>query len=357
MEWESNSASRGAQGAEPCAEFSERLYLFVSDEVDAEARTAIEVHAARCAACSAFLGEFQDLKDAMSATRMEPNAELLSNCRTSLSDALDEAEARTGRSLWARWLDWDVPFRWVAMHPAAATIVLLCLGFSIGAVPRMWRGLTPLSSSPNSTSGSNVSTETTMPVTTAALSEQILGGADITGISSVDGEDGASPQVEVQLRSQRPLLVQGDMANDNVKRVLMYVLQSNQRFDPDVRMESVDLLRARSSDDDVCQALCKIARTDRNPAVRLKALEALSTASEPRESVRQTMMDALVDDTNPGIRIEAINSLREMAAKGQVSPDPRLVGILRERAEKDPSTYIRLQSAAMIQDLAPQEKF
>jgi hypothetical protein len=345
------------QGAEPCAEFSERMYLLVSDEVDVEARAAIDIHARRCAACTAFLDEFQNLKDAMSASRIEPNADLLANCRTSLSDALDEEEARKGRSLWARWLDWDMPLRWVAMHPAAATIVLLCVGFSIGAVPRMWRGRAPVSPSPSETSSSNVPTEAAMPVSTAALSDQILGGADVTGISSVDSNDGGSPQVEVQLKSQRPLLVQGDLANDNVKRVLMYVLQNNQRFDPDVRMESVDLLRARSSDNDVCQELCKIARTDRNPAVRLKALEALSTTKDPRESVRQTLMDALVDDTNPGIRIEAINSLREMAANGQVSADPHIVEILRERAQKDPSTYIRLQSAAMIQDLAPQEKY
>ena len=53
----------------------------------------------------------------------------------------------------------------------------------------------------------------------------------------------------------------------------------------------------------------------------------------------------------------AQNTLREMQAKGQVTSDPRLLEVLHERARKDSSTYIRLQSAALIQDLGPREKF
>ncbi|HUJ81277.1 MAG TPA: HEAT repeat domain-containing protein, partial [Candidatus Acidoferrales bacterium] len=87
-----------------------------------------------------------------------------------------------------------------------------------------------------------------------------------------------------------------------------------------------------------------------------KALEALDT-TQPQEVVQQTLMTALVEDGNPGVRIEAINTLREMLAKGRVTSDPRLLEVLHERAQKDPSTYIRLQSAAMIQDLGPREKF
>jgi len=33
------------------------------------------------------------------------------------------------------------------------------------------------------------------------------------------------------------------------------------------------------------------------------------------------------------------------------------VAILRERMQKDPSTYIRLQSAAAIRELGPREKY
>jgi HEAT repeat protein len=145
--------------------------------------------------------------------------------------------------------------------------------------------------------------------------------------------------------------------NDNdVKQVLMYVLHNNQRFDPDVRLDAVDLLRARNNDPDVRSALCQAVHTDHNAAVRLKALEALNGA-EPQDLIRQTLLDALVDDQNPGVRVEAINALRDMAAKGQVDADDHMLSVLRERMRKDPSTYIRLQSAAVIRDLGPRQKF
>jgi hypothetical protein len=90
--------------------------------------------------------------------------------------------------------------------------------------------------------------------------------------------------------------------------------------------------------------------------VRLKALEALNGA-EPKDIIRQTLLDALVDDQNPGVRIEAINALRDMAARGQVASDDHTLVILRDRMRKDPNTYIRLQSAAAIQDLGPRQDF
>ena len=58
-----------------------------------------------------------------------------------------------------------------------------------------------------------------------------------------------------------------------------------------------------------------------------------------------------------GVRVEAINALRDMAAKGQVRPDDHMIEVLREREKNDPNNYIRLQSAAAIRDLGPRQKF
>jgi len=57
------------------------------------------------------------------------------------------------------------------------------------------------------------------------------------------------------------------------------------------------------------------------------------------------------------VRIEAINALRGLAAAGKVESDDHMLAVLRERMRKDPSTYIRLQSAAAIRDLGPRQKF
>ena len=103
-------------------------------------------------------------------------------------------------------------------------------------------------------------------------------------------------------------------------------------------------------------ALCRAVRKDRNAAVRLKAIEALDGAGS-QEMVRETLLDALVQDQNPGVRIEAVNALRNMAANGQMDSDDHMVDVLRERMQKDPNTYIRLQSAAAIRDIGPRQKF
>ncbi len=158
------------------------------------------------------------------------------------------------------------------------------------------------------------------------------------------------------MKSQQPVTVEGTVDDDNVKSVLLNVLGGGERFCPDIRLDAVECLRTRSNDPQVRAALCQAVRKDRNAAVRLKALEALDGAGS-QEMVRQTLLDALVEDQNPGVRIEAVNALRDMAAKGQMDSDGHTADVLRERMQKDPNTYIRLQSAAAIRDIGPREKF
>ena len=108
--------------------------------------------------------------------------------------------------------------------------------------------------------------------------------------------------------SSRPIIVQGSSDDAEIRRVLTYVIAHPERFDPGVRLDSLDVLGTRASDPQVRDALCRAARQDRNPAVRLKALEALQ-ASENDPDVVQAMLDVLAGDDNSGVRIEAINSL------------------------------------------------
>ena len=68
--------------------------------------------------------------------------------------------------------------------------------------------------------------------------------ADLAGINVLPGGSDEPPQVELQLRAQQPVTVQGTIDNSDVKRVLLYILHNSQRFDPDVRLSAVDLLRA-----------------------------------------------------------------------------------------------------------------
>ena len=194
-----------------------------------------------------------------------------------------------------------------------------------------------------------------LPNSPSALRRLDLHTADVAGINVSPGDGSDLPQVELQMMAQEPLTVQGTVDNGDVKRVLLYVLRNNERFDSDVRLNAVDLLRERKDDPEVRSALCQAVRSDKNAAVRLKALEALNGAP-PEDIVRNTLLDTLMDDQNPGVRVEAVNSLRQMAENGEVASDGRVLDVLRDRMQHDPNTYIRLQSAAAIRDLGFAEK-
>ena len=348
-----------------CEEFEPRLILFAAGELDASEIADVNEHLQHCQGCNEALTQENEMLALLASKHPEPDAALLASCRAGLEDILDQQEEKG-------WLRRTVgallPSSWISPQPAWSAALLVFIGFSVGMLgPRVLRKpLTP--GGTNSASASNypaglpgtqpvdASSAGTPTTGTSGLSSLDLHTAEVAGINVFPTSDNQLPEVQLQLKARQPFTVQGTVNDDDVKRMLMYILHNNQRFDADVRLDAVDLLRARNNDPDVRSALCQAVHTDHNAAVRLKALEALNGA-EPQDLIRQTLLDALVDDQNPGVRVEAINALRDMAAKGQVDADDHLFAVLRERMAKDPSTYIRLQSAAVIRDLGPRQKF
>jgi hypothetical protein len=346
-----------------CMEFAERLELMAIEELDREGCAQVEAHAANCAECARMLSSYREFDRFLAgAEREEPDAAFLASCRAGLEDALDREEEK---GLLRRWAEAVMPGQWLTPHPAFSAALLVAIGISIGTlVPRVMlhyglgttQETTQGTGGGLSSSGARGGSGITVANSAGAASESDWRTADVTGINWVSTGDNTPPRVEVQLKALRPLVVAGTVSNGNVEQVLLNILRNNQRYDPDVRLDAVELLRPRDKEADVRQALCQTVRTDRNAAVRLKALEALS-GSDAQNDVRDTLLAALVGDSNPGVRIEAINTLRTMAENGQMESDPGTMAVLRERMQKDPSTYIRLQSAAAIRDLGPREKY
>lgn len=338
-------------GDSACQQYELMMVMAAAgEELDAAEQAELTDHVAHCSTCKAELEREKDLLSAMAAHRAEPDATMLATCRAGLVDALDRREEYG----WVRrTLSSLMPANWLGPNPAWSAALLVLVGFSVGILgPRYFHHpVAPATSSADDASGSGPAIGSTSKLGTLDLHT-----ADIAGISVIPTGNSGPPQVELHLRAQQPLTVQGTIYDDDVKRVLLHVLSHNDRYDPDVRLDAVDLLRVRNNDPDVRNALCHAVHTDANTAVRLKALEALNGA-EPQDLVRKTLLDALVDDRNPGVRIEAINALRALAAAGKVESDDRVREVLRERMQKDPNAYIRLQSAAAIRDLGPREKF
>jgi hypothetical protein len=349
--------SNGAT-SQTCGEWEPLLMLFAAGgEIEPGEQAQLTAHLASCASCSETLKHERELLAFLTAQRSEPDAALLASCRADLDDALDREEEHG----WLRrTLGLRLPINWLAPRPAWSAAVLLIVGFAVGAeAPRLLHHPLPPVAAVNSSvpeTSAGVASSDTAGTASPSFTGFDLHSADVAGINVFPSGNDGPPRVQLQLKSQQPMTVEGTVDDDNVKTALLNVLSGGERFCPDVRLDAVECLSSRSNDPEVRSALCRAVHNDRNAAVRLKALEALNGAG-PQEMVRQTLLDALVEDQNPGVRIEAVNALREMAAKGQMDSDSHTLDVLRERMRKDPNTYIRLQSAAAVRDIGPREKF
>lgn len=317
-----------------CPEFEEQIMLYATDELEGGEKDAFEDHLDACTRCMSAVDAERGLAELAMRGRLEPSPALLASCRNRFEDSLDEMDTRP---IWKRWAEALFPTHWMAMYPAASVAALLLIGFSVGmTIP--WRSQRQV--------GPSVRPAETLGA--MGLDSEALQSANVSGINWTPGENNQPPQIVIQLNTQRPQTVEGTVNDNDVKRVLLYVLHNGHRFFPDVRINAVELLRTRANDPDVEHALSQAVLGDRNPAVRLKALEALS-AGKPNNASIQTMLEALTKDSNIGVRVEAINALRAASEQGGLLADPHALSVLQKTMRTDPNTYIRLQSAAAIQ--------
>ncbi len=358
-ESERHAAPAPCRGNSEMPDMSERLLLYVADELDAQERAAVEAHVRECAACRAALESEELLLDWIAAAEpakdLDSSGMMLAQSRSELTQALDEADdARRAKHPWLALLAapaWLPKLRsaW-ALHPAASSVVLLALGFALGVgVPTWVRfGSSPAPGKP------------AMVVNAAPrLSEQALQSVSSVGLNWETPEDSSTPRVQLQLNSDNPMHLEGGPDDADVERVLTFVVANGQRFDPGVLLDSVDLLATRVADPAVRSALCDAASTDPNPGVRLKAVEALRGYGRDPE-VQKVLLDALGQDDNSGVRIEAVNALsaalssagEDAGSSAASARDPQVVEVLRRSAQNDSNHYVRLTAAAALQQIA-----
>ncbi len=296
-----------------CSDIAPLLVFYTCEEVDAAERSSIETHLAGCSTCAAQLAEEKALNIAF-ADALQPSEQLdasgilLSQCRSELAELLDDLSAPPVREHW-------MPFGWV----------------------RRWMALRPAWSA----------------------------------INFAPGQDAVPGTVQLQLRAEQPLVLSGSLDDTDVRRVLTYVAENGDRFDPGVRLDCLEALKSRASDSEVRHAVLTAVRKDHNPAVRMKAIELLRDSAGD-QAVRQALLEALDHDANPGVRVEAVNLLVRTlensssavslspSAPGEdsIPPDPsvaRVIQTLEDLQRHDPNRYVRLRSAAALRQIGPHE--
>ena len=344
-----------------CGTFEDYAVLYVADELSPEDAGALERHARECGNCAAILSREVELRKAI-ASRPEPadvldrSEFLLAQCRSELFEAIDDAASKPKES----WLAVFVPSRWgqqfrraFAFRPAWSAAALLIIGLIAGTAGREWyRQVAVPARMANPVPAVTVSAP-------APITEQQLASIDLTGIHVEPQDDTSAPKIELQVRSPEPRIVQGTPDDAEIRHVLTYVIGHSHQFDDGVRLDSMDALRPKAGDPQVRAAMSEALRHDPNPAVRLKAIEALRGVSPEPDDVQTAILEALSDDDNSGVRIQALNTLFEQMRSRQFSAAPfgdRAMSILRDRMQTDSNSYIRSRSADVLGQLASMDE-
>jgi len=332
-----------------CIEREEQIFLLACGELENEAAAELDTHFSACTACAEAFEQQKQLHEAyLLNAGAEPSPAFMAECRTRLEAAMDQA-SQPGflARVWAGLAkgEWKFGYRnWLAAHPALGAAAFILVGVLVGNLAPRW-----LEESRHP--GAFVY-QGEPPPAMVVNSGDVSGRMGVRGISLSPSAVPGQGVIVVQGVRETPMRLIGTSEDPAIRQALLEILPNGQDFSLDTRMMALEMLRPRSGHDtEVRDSLCKTARNDSNPSVRLKALEALR-GMEQDNTVRLTLTQVLLKDTNPGVRIEAINSLRALAEMQNAPVDQHTVDVLRERMEKDPNTYIRVQSAAAMRQLA-----
>jgi hypothetical protein len=350
-----------------CEQVAPLLVFYACGEADTKEIALIEQHLAACAACREQLAEEKNFQSVLAsqpqeADQLDASGILLSQCRSELAENLDDI---VKPPVLEKTPVFSAFRRWMALRPVWSGAALVFVGALAGVQAAQWyatRGVfNPQDLAVN-----------IRPV--PHISDDQLSKMAVAGINFMPSTGAGTQNVRVQLNAEQPMELSGSIDNSDVKRVVMYVVKNGDRFDPGMRLDCLDALKAAAKDSEVRGALLSAARKDSNPAVRLKALEALrdSTADD---AVREVLLDTLKHDTNPGVRVEAVNllvgSLEKSDEAGDSAPavtqagsntaangdaqEASLTTVIRELEilqHNDPSRYVRLRSAAALRQLS-----
>jgi hypothetical protein len=352
-----------------CEDVAPLLVFYACGEVDAREREEMDAHLAACSDCAQQLAEEQTFQTAFCgasqpADQLDPSGALLAQCRSELAERLDDLSAPPVRE---HWMPFGWARRWMALRPAwsAAALVLVGLGAGIQ--------LSPWFSARDAGSASGDGGQAVNVMAVPRLTDDELSKMAVAGVNFAP-PDAAPGTLQLQVRTEQPIEMVGNVDDMDVRRVLTYVVANGERFDPGVRLDCLDALRARTGDAEVRRALLCAARKDQNPAVRIKALEALRDSATD-DAVREVLLGALDHDSNPGVRVEAVNLLMRSlegdtlvslgAPGGPPAPEPvvvpgdlsveRVVRALEDLQRSDPNRYVRLRSAAALRQLSPHD--
>ena len=316
-----------------CEQAQGNVILAQYGELPDEMQLPLERHLAGCEECRREWNAVLALGEHLAlAPAAEPAPNLLAASRMRLDEALDAIPARSMTQHF-----WGNAFRWLSyvQGAPALTTLLLGAGFLGGSfLARYQAAHAP---------------QLPRPVILSSTANGAI--ASVSGIVQTPNSD----LVQVKYNRVVPETVQGSLDDPQIRQLLM--LGTKLATDNNVHADSVALLanecRAGHSCDSVNgdtggirSALLVSLRTDRSPAVRLKALQGLQPYVAQDERVRDAVLDSLMHDRSADVRTEAVSMLEPVGADSSVRQ------VLRTVSAQDVNPAIRTASFQALQGTA-----
>jgi hypothetical protein len=312
-----------------CEMARDNVILAYYGELPDELSGTLEQHLMTCEECREELSLLQGMDSQLGVLPVEePDPNLLAQSRMRLDDALDAipphgflTRFRTNLFLWMGHL---------RSAPALATL-LVGVGFIGGNFLNRYE----VSKAPAPHAG---------PVSYSNPSQSV--------ISSVTGIDRTPDSELVQVHYNRvvPETIEGSLDNKEIRDLLMKGTTASAE---DVRANSVQLLAGECKAGHECAArddgkgargaLLVSLRYDKDPGVRLKALEGLESYIGQDQRVRDAVLESLAHDPDADVRMAAVSLL------APVQHDSSVRKVLRTVSTQDENPYIRTVSFNTLQ--------
>ncbi len=317
-----------------CESVRDSIVLMNYGELPDELADGLEQHLADCVDCRSELEGYQLFEEHLALMPMlEPSPNLLAQSRMRLDEALDMIPPRGLLTRLRTHL-----YRWmghVQSAPALATL-LLGVGFLTGNFT--YRYEVAHAPKPKQSSAVTISHPTDGVI------------ANVTGIVKTPD----SELVQVNYNKVVPESIEGSLDSPEIRQLLLAA--TNAGTTDGVRMNSVSLLTSECQAGHACQptpdgkgirhALMVSLRYDRDPGVRMKALEGLERFIGQDQHVRDAVLEAVMHDQDAKVREAAIGLLTP------VQSDSSVREVLRTVSTQDTNPYIRTASFNALQGAA-----
>lgn len=318
------------------------IVLWMYNEASPEENRKLENHLSFCPKCREFREDLSKLLSPRNVPERFSLDETLLEARKSFRGAVQEENVSSLPGGRIRWSRPEAP-RMFAPVPAYAMAIVAVLMLVIGAAASYLfvnRGGTPVRSN------------------TSFLSELSLQNPDNTAIDDVRflSVDPKTGEIQFSFNFSKRYEMKGTVDDRNVQKVLAYALVNSDNVG--TRLRTIGMLDSSSTarpDVEIRAALLKAVKSDDNAGVRREAL--LSVEKLPFDNdVKDAVLAVLQNDKNPGMRVAAINLLSEKelttGATSQTAKrvDPKILNVLKESSASDQNKYVRLKAADMLKE-------